>query len=273
MILKLILLSLSLTCFAQTSFKPLIDKNELNKESMARSIFIRAYLDSDTKNAIKASGIILKDGYLLTNEHVMRHHLEGKKVAYQIFTNGKTSFHKFEEVKILGCNKENDLCLLKTAKTYNDSYFSLDSPSFRKITPEQPVGLFKDELIFFNGFCNESPKQNNGKYVDYTKTAYERKVDGLENRHSDTSAIQFSSESGEGIACGGDSGGPLYDANLYLYGIVRDSISYSLDNKKKNFAVPITEIRNFFYLNKDKTSDNKIQTIMGFSELEVIFKK
>lgn len=269
----LFLLIFSLTSFAQTSYKPLVDKKALTKESMARTVFIRAYLNSNTDNAIRATGIILKNGYILTNEHVMRHHLTGTKVAYQFFTNGKSSFHKFEDIKLLGCNKENDLCLLKTSRNYSDSFFTLESPTFRKITKELPLGLFKDELIFFNGFCGMSPRMNSGKYIDYTVTAYERKIEGLENREMNTSAIQFSSESGESIACGGDSGGPLFDANLYLYGIVRDSISYGDAKTKKNFAVPITEIRSFFDSTKDTPSENKIQTIMGFSELETIFKK
>ncbi len=257
--------------FAQTSFKTMTDVEQLKKESMARTVFIRTYLTGDTSQAIKGTGVLLKDGYILTNEHVLRPHLEGKTTAFHLFTQGKRVTHKFEDVTVLGCDKTNDVCLMKTGKVYRDSFFTFESPSFRKISPERPVGLFKDEMIYFNGFCEEFPSMKKGKYVDYTSSAYETKVAGLENRTRDTAAIQFSSESGDGIACGGDSGGPLYDGNLYFYGMVRDSIS--VDDKKKNFAIPVSILREFFNKTKKNPAESKLTTIMDFSQLDEIFPK
>lgn len=265
----LLLLSAGLS-YAQTSFKTIVDESSLKKEAFARTVFIRTYLKADTSNPIKATGVILKDGYLLTNEHVMRPHLEGKKTAFHIYTHGKRLVHKFEDVSVIGCDKNNDLCLLKTSKIYNDSYFALDAPSFRTITTERPVGLFKEEAIFFNGFCDEFPEMKKGKYIDYSSSAYEVKVSGLENRKYDTVAIQFSSPEGDSVACGGDSGGPLFDGNLYLYGIVRDSVV--IGNRKKNYAVPASVIRDFFSKTKNQSPQSKLTTIMDFSELDGIFK-
>lgn len=256
---------------AQTSFKTLVDEETLKKESMARTVFIRTYLTADTSNPIRATGVILKDGYILTNEHVLRPHLEGKKTAFHIYTHGKRVVHKFEDVSVLGCDKTNDVCLMKTGKVYKDSYFTFETPSFRKVSPERPVGLFKDEQIYFNGFCDEFPAMKKGKYVDYSSSAYESKVSGLEHRSVNTAAIQFSSVTGDGIACGGDSGGPLYDGNLYFYGMVRDSIS--VDDRKKNYAIPVNELRDFFVKTKNSVAQSKLTTIMEFSELESIFKK
>lgn len=257
------------TALAQTSFKTIVDEPVLKKEAMARTVFIRMFSSADTSAPVKGSGIILADGYLLTNEHVLRPHLEGKKVVYHIFTHGKRLLHKFENISILGCDKANDICLMKTEGKYNDSFFTFESPSFRKITPEKPVGLFKDETIYFNGFCSEFPEMRKARYVDLTTSAYEVKVSGLENRNVNTSAINFSSTTGDGIACGGDSGGPLFDANLYLYGMVRDSIT--LDNKKKNYAVPVSVLREFFKKTKDRPAQSKMTTITDFSDLEEIF--
>ena len=90
------------------------------------------------------------------------------------------------------------------------------------------------------------------KYLGYTTSAYETKIQGLENRKTDTAAIQFSSVSGEGIACGGDSGGPLFDANLYLYGIVRDAVKGA--ENSKNFAVPVSIMKEFYLKTKDRTT-------------------
>lgn len=270
MILFLFVLCAGLT-FAQTSFKTIIDEEQLRKESMARTVFIRTYLTAETANPIKATGVILKDGFILTNEHVLRPHLEGKKVAFHIFTHGKRVVHKFEDVSVIGCDKKNDVCLMKTSRIYKDSFFSFESPSFRTISKEKPIGLFKEEPIFFNGFCDEFPSLKKGKYVDFSTSAYETKIGGLENRARDTVAIEFSSLTGDGIACGGDSGGPLYDGNLYLYGMVRDSVRIA--DKKKNYAVPVSILQEFFDKTKNLAPQSKLTTIMDFTELDMIFKK
>jgi hypothetical protein len=261
----------SALAFSQTVSMPLTNEAQLRKEAMARTVFIRMYDSADTSAPIKATGVILKDGYILTNEHVLRPHLSGKKVAFHIYTSGKRNLHKFEDMSVLGCDNTNDICLMKSGVQYNDSYFTMESPSFRKITDDKPIGLFKEEMIYFNGFCEEYPTMKKGKYIDYTSSAYRSKIAGLENRHFDTPAIQFSAEDGRGIACGGDSGGPLFDANLYFYGIVRDSIS--TDNKSKNFAVPVSILKDFIAQTKDKNPVSKLLTITDFAELDTIFPK
>jgi S1-C subfamily serine protease len=255
--------------FSQTAISPLIDTEKLSRESLARSVFIRAFLSKDTTSPVKSTGIILKGGFIITNEHVMRPHLDGKKVAFHIFTNGKRGIHKFENVMILGCDHENDICLLKTENDYGDSFFSLEAPPFRTLGPDKPVGLFKDEAIQYNGFCKDFPKMTKVKYVGYTESAYENI--GFQKRKSTTAAIQFAGETGQSIACGGDSGGPLFDQYLYLYGMVRDSITDS-SHFRKNYAIPATVIREFVSNTKNSESKNQIKTIMSFSELETIFK-
>lgn len=267
--LIIFLIPLSLT--AQTSYKTITNEALLKKEAMSRTVFIRMYDSSSTDSPVKATGALLKDGYFLTNEHVVRPYLEGKKVAFHIYTNGRSSIHKFEDVDLIDCDKVNDICLLKTSKDYNDAYWTLDSPSFRKISNESPLGLFKGEPIFFNGFCGTFPESKKAKYLNYTSSAYERSVAGLENRKYDTSAIHFSAPDGSSVACGGDSGGPLYDSNLYLYGLVRDSIRFD-EGTKKNYAVPLNIIRTFVEKAKaSSSSKGKITTIVAFSELEKIF--
>lgn len=269
-VLILITTLLPFLAFSQTTFSPITDEAKLKIESMKRTVFIRGFLSADRKDPPRSTGIILKDGYIITNEHVLRPHLNGRKVAFHIFTYGKKSFHKFEEVYLLGCDIENDICLLKTDRDYGDSFFSLEPPSFRTISKDKPVGLYKDEMIFFNGFCNEFSKMTKGKYVTYTDTAYE--WNEHKTRTNSTTAVQFSLENGGSVACGGDSGGPLFDYNLYLYGMVRDSVFFEPDKTIKNFAVPINIIRDFVKKTKSSSQKNKIQTINSFEELDTIFK-
>jgi len=252
-----------LPVLAQTSFKPLIDKSELQKQSMARTLFIRAF-ETGEKEPIRATGVILKDGFLLTNEHVMRTFLQNKKVSYHIFTNGRI-FHRFQDVFLLGCDAENDLCLLRTKRSYKDYYFTLDHPSFRKISQDSPLGLFRQEKIFFNGFCSGFPKMSEIQYVDYVTNGYLRS--SLASRKKDTPSLQFSARNGDAIACGGDSGGPLFDENLYLYGLVRDFENDTNDPKKaRNYAIPMNIIKRLFNQLKDiqMTEKNKIHTIDEF---------
>lgn len=262
MILKFIfLLSISFCSLAQTKFQAIIKEDELLKESMSRTVFIRAYMDGDKSadNAIRATGIILKDGFLLTNEHVMRPFREGKRVEFQIFTQGKR-FHKFNDVYLIECNNENDLCLLRTKNNYRDSYFTLEPPSFRTISNKAPLGLFKDEALYFNGFCSGWPKMQKTKYVDYVLNGYVNSTHPY--RKKDTPSLQFSDLNGKSIACGGDSGGPIFDQNLYLYGIVRDFQNSTNDpSLARNYAVPMNIITNFINENKSKPSTIKIPTI------------
>lgn len=244
---------------AQTTFKPIVNNDELAKESFARTIFIRAYTDTDNPDeAVRATGIILKDGYLLTNEHVMRPFLAGEKISFQIFTTGKL-FHKFQNVYLLGCNLENDLCLLKTKNPYNDSYFTLQTPTFRKLTASAPLGLFKNEELSFNGFCSGLPLIQRTKYVDYVTNGYINSAHP--HRKKTTPSLQFSDLNGDSIACGGDSGGPIFDQNLYLYGIVRDFQNSTNDPKKaRNYAVPMDIITTFFNEYRDKPLTKLVPT-------------
>src|SRR5690606_3289641 len=128
---------------------------------------------------------------------------------------------------------------------------------------------FKEEAIYFNGFCNELPRMAKAKYVGFTSTAYEKI--SHQSRTNHTSAIRFSSPSGGKIACAGDSGGPLFDNNLSLYGMVRDTVT--VDGVEKNLAVPVNVIRDFFNSIKDSANKDRIKTITSFSELDTIFGK
>lgn len=247
--------------FSQSSYKPLTNEDELMKESLGRTFFVRAYENGERNpdNAVRATGIILKDGFLLTNEHVIRPFSQGRNISFQIFTQGRF-FHKFQNVYLLGCNAENDICLLKTKNKYNDPYFSLETPPFRKISASAPLGLFKDEILHFNGFCSGWPKSQKTKYINYVVDGYTQSSNP--NRKKDTPSLQFADLNGDSIACGGDSGGPIFDQNLYLYGIVRDFQNSTSDPKKaRNYAVPMDIITRFFNENKNNPTLKKIPTL------------
>lgn len=257
--------------FAQVSFKPIVDEGKLEEASMARTVFIRAYESADVEKAVRSTGVLLAGGYFITNEHVMRPHLQGKSVVFHMYVKGKR-FHKLEDVYLLGCDPENDLCVLKTKRSYKDSFFTFEGPSFRTTSKEAPLGLFKDEQFYFNGFCSGLPRMQKAKYVDYVTNGYQNSTN--ENRKATTVSLQFSAVNGDSIACGGDSGGPLFDANLYLYGIVRDFQNATADPKlARNYAVPMDVIRKLFDRFKGAAESNQVQTIDAISELEEIFKK
>jgi ribosomal protein S8 len=262
---------LSFAAYSQTAVRAIFEDKVLSAQSMARTAFIRSYQSNDRDKAVRATGVILKGGYLITNEHVIRPHFKKEKVAFHVYTNGK-KFHKFQNMYLLGCSTEHDICLLKTKNDYDDAYFSLDSPSFRKITHSTPLGLYKEEELFFNGFCSGWPKMSKAKYVDYVTNGYQ--YSSNENRKSDTPSLQFSAPNGDSIACHGDSGGPLFDKYLHLYGIVRDYQNATSDPKKaRNYAAPMDVIREIYEKYKDVEPTDQLLTISDFGELDTIFAK
>lgn len=241
--------------FAQTSYMAITNEEKLSNESNKRTIYFRGYLKGgDRSNPIRSTGILLKEGYILTNYHPLKRFLEGEEISYWLGLKFD-GIQKIQDVGLIECDTENDLCLLKTTNKYPFPYFSLEQPQFRKITSESPLGLFKGEPLYFNGFGdNVLWKTKKIKFIDYVTNAYT--YSSNEHRKNNTPALSFGGLDGSPIAERGDSGGPIFDQNLFLYGLIRDGL------QNKNYAVPMNVIIDFVNTNKNKPFKKKLITIV-----------
>lgn len=233
--------------FAQVVQKPIIDFDELQDESFRRTVFVKMYRNDSDKDPVRSAGIMLKDGMFLVNEHTVRPMKSNPLAKFQFINYGKTMWF-FPDAAIVACDDVNDICLLKTSQK-EIKFFEVKPPTYRKITDASPVGLFDKEKVYFNGFCSAEPDTKKAIYVGYKKYAYET-TDVAKKRNND--ALELSSESGGAATCAGDSGGPLFDNSLTLYGMIRD---YVKSEKIRSYALPVSQIRTF--IEKSLVSDKR----------------
>lgn len=239
-----LLILIPLISLAQPVLNPIIDQEKLEDESLRRTVFIQFFEGGKISERQHATGIVLKNGYIMTNAHVLRPFFQDKKTSYTISGYGKTAYYA-KEAKVLACDETNDICLLKTDLSIL-KYFSIETPSYRTITKSNPVGLYEKELVYFTGGSNGMIELKKARNVGYKTTAYDSTV---AQRRWGIDAIELESEKGGEATRHGDSGGPVFDSSLTLFGMIRDYVIKDTGNK--SMAVPANKIRDFYEANKD----------------------
>lgn len=259
---------------AQTSYKPIIDIDVLQSEAMERTVFITGYKSkSEYDETFNATGIILKNNFIITNRHVLKSHLEGSKVAYnfKVFKKGSSKLGEvvnLDSLKIINCDEQNDICLLSFKSPSPLKHFSLTPPPFRKLTAKEPLGLFKDETLHMLGKSGGAPNFLKLKYSHFTKNPYEGLSTTEDKKHAPS--MIFTDENGDSVAKNGDSGGPIFDINLHLYGMVRDRVKK--ENKSYNVGIPVNIISSFVESSIRSEKFNELISIQSPKELVEIFK-
>ena len=260
--------------FAQVASKPFIDTELLDREAKERSIIIRGYKSKyPDKNYFNATGTLLKDGYFIINLHTLQSYLSGEKVVYEFKVSQNLDkrlpdLTRITNIKIIKCDEKLDLCLMKTENSYKFKYFTLVPPPFRKVSASSPLGLFNDEILRMYGNAHGSPDTQEVRYRYFTTDPYKGIVKDEPRR--DAPSMIFTDPTGNSsIADRGDSGGPIYDINLYLYGIVRGKVK--IRDQSYNIAVPTNEISTFFDKHKDLIPEKELLTVEHPNDLGKFF--
>lgn len=186
------------------------------------------------KNEIIATGsgfIISEKGYVITNHHVVENGLN-----FKVTIDGK----KYT-AKIVNEDKINDLALLKIT---DPMFTSIQVPPFT--ISSTTIGL--GEKVFTLGFPQTLSQGTNIKLTDgiiSSKTGYK----------DDPTCYQISVP-----IQSGNSGGPLFDMNGNLVGIVNAGI---LDANLVGYAVKSTYLLNFLDVVNELPSLNTINKLKG----------
>ncbi len=144
--------------------------------------------DHDRMRAIGSGFFVTKDGYLLTNHHVVRD--AGRIVV-------KHQSQVYKNVKVIEVDKENDLALLKVEGT-----------NFQPLSISRAESADLGQEVFTIGFPNIEMQGVEPKYTD-------GKISSLAGMQDDPTEYQISVP-----VQPGNSGGPLCDASGQVVGIV-----------------------------------------------------
>lgn len=270
----LFLIVIPLFSFAQVASRAFIDMESLDREAKERTILVKGFKSKyPDKNLFNATGTNLKDGYFFVNLHTLQSFLNGEKVIYEF----KVLYNldkrlpdsvSFTNVKILKCDEKLDVCLLKSSNQYNLKYFTLLPPPFRKVSSSSPLGLFPEEKLRMYGNAHGSPSTHEIRYRYFTTDPYKGIV-GDEPRRNAPSMIFTAPAENSSIADHGDSGGPIYDINLYLYGLVRGKVK--IGEQSYNIAIPTNELSIFFEKYKDAPAEKELLTVEHPNDLGKFF--
>ena len=180
-------------------------------------ITVTNFFGMTSSGAVSGSGFILSDdGYILTNYHVVEDAFE-KKLDIQVITYDGTSYH----ASIVGVEAANDVAVLKVdAEGLSASEFG-NSDTIRVGDPVYAVGNPLGELEFSMSTGHVS--------------ALDRVIQTKENES--INMFQIDAAVNEG-----NSGGPVYDANGKVIGIVTAKYSSS-GVEGLGFAIPINDVK------------------------------
>lgn len=174
----------------------------------------------NTQNS-KAAGtgfIISKDGYIMTNKHVV----EGAKTVNVTLNDGKT----YQNVEIIGTDPLNDSAILKVKDPENFKPVTLgDSKTIRS---GQSVVVIGNALGEYSNSVTSGIISGTGRELiasDSTGSAYEKLSDMIQT----DAAIN-----------GGNSGGPIVNAAGEVIGI---ATAYASSSQTVGFAIPIANVK------------------------------
>ena len=250
------------TALAQVSYRPITDIKKLTNKAIAKTVTILRYDNvNKTNNEVRATGTILEGGFIITNEHVFRTYLSEEdrdRYRFWIYTTDLQDYQTFKDISIIACDDKDDICLLKIKNFKRTNYFSLERAPFKKATKKNPTGLFEGEHLFYIGNKGLLPTMQEVLFVEYRYGAYFNIKNSKKHNSESIQLKPIKGKPNDGCFQDGDSGGPIFDNQFYLYGMVRDTVFKR--SRSDDLGVPINIIRSFVNKNKNKSSFKKINT-------------
>jgi hypothetical protein len=150
---------------------------------------------------------ITNDGYIITNYHVIADKFPGKTAELKVVTNEGEEL----EATVIRVNKFNDLALLKVTKSFDKAFTVSSEKTFKNMQDVYTIGAPKSVEL--------------GQSVSSGVISNERK-------NNNNSLLQL----GMSVNAG-NSGGPLFDANGTLHGVIVSKL-IGQNTEGVSFAIP-----------------------------------
>ena len=150
---------------------------------------------------------ITNDGYIITNYHVIADKFPGKTAELKVVTNEGEEL----EATVIRVNKFNDLALLKVTKSFDKAFTVSSEKTFKNMQDVYTIGAPKSVEL--------------GQSVSSGVISNERK-------NNNNSLLQL----GMSVNAG-NSGGPLFDANGTLHGVIKSKL-IGQNTEGVSFAIP-----------------------------------
>lgn len=173
---------------------------------------------SSTSTSAGTGMIVTKDGYILTNKHV----IDGASSIKVVLDNGET----YDKVTLVGADPLNDVAFLKVNDVDNLPTVSLGDS--KTIAAGQPVIAIGNALGQYQNTVTSGIVSGTGRSL----TAYSSDMSSAENL---TDMIQT-----DAAINAGNSGGPLVNAAGQVIGI---NTATSTDADGIGFAIPISSVK------------------------------
>jgi peptidase Do len=205
--------------FESNSIAEVVDKVSDSVVSITTESRTQSWLGTKSNNKAAGTGFIIsKDGYIMTNKHVV----EGAKTVNVTLNNGKI----YTDVEIIGTDPLNDSAILKVKNPENFKPVTLgDSKTIRA---GQQVIVIGNALGEYSNSVTSGIISGTGRELvasDSTGSEYEKLSDMIQT----DAAIN-----------GGNSGGPIVNAAGEVIGI---ATAYASSSQTVGFAIPLANVK------------------------------
>ena len=205
--------------FKEGSISEIADKVSASVVSITTEVRTQSWYGTESTSTAAGTGFILsKDGYVMTNKHVV----ESAKTINITLSNGKT----YKNVKLIGLDPLNDSAILKIDGVSDLTPVNLGDS--KTVSVGQQVIVIGNALGEYSNSVTSGIISGTGRELvasDSTGASYEKLSDMLQT----DAAIN-----------GGNSGGPIVNAAGEVIGI---ATAYASSSQTVGFAIPIANVK------------------------------
>jgi serine protease Do len=204
--------------FKEGSVADIVSKVAPGVVSITTEVRTQSWFGEESSTAAGTGFIVTKDGYVVTNKHVV----SDARTVNIVLDDGT----EYEDVQVVGTDPLNDLAILKIKGADNLPAVTLGTST--TLSAGQQVVAIGNALGLYSNTVTSGVISGKGRSLvatDQSRSSYEQLSDMIQT----DAAIN-----------GGNSGGPLINAAGQVIGI---NTAYASDGNGVGFAIPISAVK------------------------------